>query len=262
MIASTQFAQRSFSRFLLGGNPFSGISHQSSEQDRAMRSYFTTARIKALLHEAERLGVTGLCARADNHIVRLLLEYWDEGGKIRWIAQTCPEFSSISTGVANAIAGGASAIYIHGGQMEYALANGGEDDVHRAVEQIKNAGLPAGVAGHVPHVHQWANEHLDIDFHMCSYYHPTLRDKAAGHVGGVEERFDDSDRDAMVATIAQLRRPVIHYKIFAAGRNTPEEAMTFAAQHLRPQDAVCVGIYPKDHPQMLSEDVDLFQSCL
>lgn len=261
-LSNLLFADNGFSKFILGGNPFSGVSHQSSSTDREMKSYFTTSRIKSLLHEATTLGVNALCARADNHIIRLLQEYWNEGGSIRWIAQTCPEFNSIATGVVNALAGGASAIYIHGGQMEYALANGKEQDIFAAVEQIHAAGLPAGIAGHVPQTHQWADKHLSHDFHMCSYYHPTLRESTAGHVADAEENFAVDDRTAMVATIAQLRRPAIHYKILAAGRNTPIEAFAYCLQHLRNDDAVCVGVYPKNNPNMLREDINFLQQNL
>ena len=62
----------------------------------------------------------------------------------------------------------------------------------------------------------------------------------------------------MTATIRELPRPVIHYKVMAAGRNQPGEALAFAAQAMRPTDAVCVGVFPKDQPDMLAQDVRLF----
>ena len=105
--------------------------------------------------------------------------------------------------------------------------------------------MAAGVAGHNPAVHDWANENLDLDFHMCSYYNPTPRDQNAEHVHGAREVFADGDRAAMVDVIATLRAPAIHYKIFAAGRKDPRDAFAFVAKHLRPQDAVCIGVYPK-----------------
>jgi len=43
-----------------------------------------------------------------------------------------------------------------------------------------------------------------------------------------------------------------------AHSHTPREAFAFVAQHLRPQDTVCIGIFPKDKPDMLAEDVSLF----
>ncbi|MFN2109749.1 MAG: hypothetical protein ACK2UI_08815, partial [Anaerolineae bacterium] len=132
------------------------------------------------------------------------------------------------------------------------------DVVPDIIAQIKGAGLAAGIAAHNPRVHAWADEHLDLDFHMCSYYNPTPRDQNAEHVHGAVETFAAADRAAMVDVIRQLRRPAIHYKIFAAGRNNPREAFAFVAQHLRPQDAVCIGVFPKDKPDMLAEDVRLF----
>ena len=96
--------------------------------------------------------------RADKHIVRLLGEYWDEGGTIQWIAQTCPEFGSPLAGVNAAIHGGAHAVYIHGGQMDFLLANNRLPEAVAAFERIKEAGLPAGIAAHKPDAHLWANE--------------------------------------------------------------------------------------------------------
>jgi len=56
-----------------------------------------------------------------NAYIRVLLEYWNEGGVIQWIAQTCPELGSISRGIENAISEGAKVCFIHGGQMDFLL---------------------------------------------------------------------------------------------------------------------------------------------
>jgi hypothetical protein len=254
MIASVKFGPLPVSRLILGSNPFSGFSHQTVARDQEMRHYFTAARVKATLHQAESLGITTLCARADHHVMRLLLEYWDEGGKLDWLAQTCPELGTIERGVQNAIHGGAKACYVHGGVMDNLLANGGLDEAARAIDTIRSAGLAAGVAGHNHRVFEWAEEHLDVDFYMCCYYNPTPRDKEAAHVHGAAEAFLEEDRQRMVTTIARLRKPAIHYKVMAAGRNDPRAALAFTARHLRPNDAVCIGVFPKDNPDMLAED--------
>ncbi|MDF1514811.1 MAG: hypothetical protein P1S60_13460, partial [Anaerolineae bacterium] len=249
-------------RLTIGGNPFSGFSHQTPERDQDMVNYFTTARIKETLQQAEALGVTTFLGRVDKHIRRILMEYWDEGGTIQWLAQTAPEFTSLQGNIAGAISTGATAIYLHGGQLDFFYAQKQYEPIYNAIQQIKTAGLPAGVAGHTPQVHLWADENLDLDFHMCSYYNPTPRDDHAEHIQGSKERFDDSDRDAMAEVIHQMKTPVIHYKVFAAGRKTPEEALGYVARNLRPQDAVCIGIFPKDNPNMLAEDIDLLDRLL
>jgi hypothetical protein len=61
----------------------------------------------------------------------------------------------------------------------------------------------------------------------------------------------------MTELIQGLSRPVIHYKVLAAGRNHPEEAFAYTARSMRDTDAVCVGIYTKENPHMLEKDVEL-----
>ena len=250
------------SRLILGGNPFSGFSHQSPAEDEAMRHYYTATRIKAELARAERLGITTHIGRADHHIMRLLLEYWDEGGDIQWMAQTCPELGPTMRGVENARRGGAQACYVHGGRMDWLLANDETDEAVEAVAAIRSAGLPAGIAGHNPVVFDWAEANLDCDFYMCCYYNPSDRSTVAQHDPNRTEWFTEEARQKMVARIATLRRPVIHYKIFAAGRNDPREAFAFAARHLRPQDAICIGVCSAAKPDMLDEDVRLFEEAM
>jgi hypothetical protein len=122
--------------------------------------------------------------------------------------------------------------------------------------------MPAGIAGHNPRVFKWADKHLNADFYMCSYYNPSRRDEQAEHISGMSESFKSEDREVMVKLIQHLSKPVIHYKVMAAGRNNPKEAFTFVARYLRSQDAVCVGVYTKDHPKMLEENLQLFKNSL
>jgi len=264
-VGMVKIGHLAISRLAIGGNPFSGFSHQTPEKDREMSRYYTTARIKETLGQAEVLGINAFFGRADRHIMRVLQEYWDEGGTIQWFAQTCPEYATIGRGIANAISGGAVACYLHGGQMDHLFARDPRQirrEALDAIARIRDAGLLAGIAGHVPELFEWAEENLDVDFYMCAYYNPSRRDEQAEHVSGLEERFAPEDREAMVRVIPFLSRPVIHYKVLAAGRNEPEEAFAFVARHLRPQDAVCVGVYTKDHPRMLEEDLRFLENSL
>jgi len=261
-IGTVKIGNRTVSKMIVGGNPFSGFSHQNPAKDDAMRHYYTAARIKETLRQAELLGINTHLARADAHVMRCLMEYWDEGGTIQWFAQTCPEFGPMMRSVENAVRGGATACYVHGGVMDNLLANHQLDEVPGAIARIREAGLPAGVAGHNPKVFEWAEKNLDVDFYMCSYYNSAHRDTHAEHLSGMAEWFKPEDRDAMVRTIRGLSRPVIHYKVMAAGRNDPREALEFVARHLRPQDALCVGFFMRDNPAMIEEDLRLLEEAL
>lgn len=250
------------SRFILGSNPFSGFSHQGSDVDLQMKRHFTTAQIKVVLRDAETLGVNTVLGRVDHHVLRVLLEYWDEGGHLQWFAQTCPEVGNHDACVSRAASGGAKACHIHGGVMDNLLAQGHLDEIPAVVESIRKHGMLAGIAGHNPKVFEWAEKHLDVDYYMCSYYNSAHRDQKAEHVSGITEWFLEEDRQTMTALIQKLSRPVIHYKIMAAGRNNPADAFAFAARQMRPADAVCVGIFPARKPGMLKKDVGLLAEAL
>lgn len=259
---SVQFKEVKVSRLILGSNPFSGFSHQSPEMDWAMRHYFTTTRIKNTLREAEALGVNTVLARTDYHVMRMLMEFRDEGGGLQWFAQTCPEVGSHEACIQRAHAYHAVACHLHGGVMDNAFAQGKLDDVQPALDLIREKGMLAGIAAHNSHVIEWAEEHLDLDYYLCCYYNPERRDENAAHNPNAVEQYLEEDRKAMTDLIQQLSKPVVHYKILAAGRNEPKAAFAFAASKMRANDAVCVGIYQQDRPGILSEDVQLLDESL
>jgi hypothetical protein len=227
-----------------------------------MQRYYNTDTIKRTLRAAEALGVNTLVARTDHHIMRLLLEYRDQGGALQWFAQTCPEVGDHSACVERAAKGGALACHIHGGVMDHLLAQGRLDEIPHVVELIRSRGMLAGIAGHNVRVFEWAEQHLDVDYYMFSYYNPLDRAADPEHVAGSDEYYGPEHRAAMTALIQGLSRPAIHYKVLAAGRNGPAEAFGYVARHLRPGDAVCVGVYTEGAPHMLAEDVRLLDEAL
>ncbi len=251
------------SRFIVGSNPFSGFSHQSAEVDTRMRTYFTAANIKAVLHDAEGLGITAVLGRTDLHVMRLLYEYGNEGGTLQWLAQTCPGVGPQELCIGYARDYGAKACHLHGGHMDWLYANGKIDEVPPLVDRIHECGMAAGIAAHDPNVIRWAEEvGLPVDYYMCSYYNSMRRDERPEHVHGAKEWFWEKDRATMTELIGSLSKPAIHYKVLAAGRNDPAEAFGVVADALRPQDACCVGIFPADKSDMLAEDVRLLGAAL
>lgn len=236
-------------RFIIGGNPFSGFSHQSAEVSQAMVNYYTTERIKATLRHAERLGVNTCIMRGDRHIIRVLNEYFNEGGGLQWLAQTCPELRDVAGNIRQIKAAGAQGCYLHGGMVDGMTREGRAEELRPWVELIKELGLLCGIASHNPKFPLVFEEiGLEPDFYLCCFYDIYSR-------GG--EIYVPEDREAMCATIRALPRPVIAYKIMAAGRNDPDEAFKYAFANIKPTDAVAVGIYTENDPDQLEEDVAL-----
>jgi len=257
MLPTIKIGELEVSRLIIGGNPFSGFSHQSGEMDREMRDYYTVARIKETLATAEAHGINTFVGRADAHIMRLLTEYWNEGGRIQWIAQTAPEHRSDQDNIRRAVHTGASACYIHGGPVDQAHREGRLEAIGELIAFIQAQGVPAGMAAHNPQAHLRAHElGLGADFHTVCFY-----DCGTVHAGE-GDRFRPADREAAVAAIQQLPKPCLGYKILAAGRNDPAEAFRYAFTHLKPTDAVVVGMFTKYQPTQVEENVALVERIL
>lgn len=236
------------SRLIVGGNPFSGNSHFSGELSREMRDYYTTERIKATLRDCETEGINTFLGRGDNHISRVLVEHWNEGGAIQFIAQTCPERASIIDNIDRIAGIGTQMCYVHGGQCDRLVEAGDLEPIREAIEFGKARGLVMGIAGHRPETHEVAVERgLGAQFHCCSLYN--LADR--------QEEYSPEDRDRMCETLRELPVPAIAYKILAAGRNEPEEAFSYAFGSIREGDAVCVGVFPKDRPDEVHQNAEL-----
>jgi len=170
------FCGAQVSRIAVGGNPFSGIGHQDAALDRALKDYYTVARIKQTLFQCEELGINTAFLRADNHIMRLLHEYWNEGGTIQWFAQHAPERRDILHNIRSAKGAGATGVYIQGGLSDALQENGNLEEAREPLALIHELGLINGIAGHQPKTHLDAQAMgLDYDFHMVCFYNITGR---------------------------------------------------------------------------------------
>ena len=248
------FCGLDITRLIIGGNPFSGFSHQSRERDDEMLDYYTVARIKETLGRAEAAGINTTIMRSDYHIHRLLREYYNEGGKIQWIAQVCGNRSldGFAGEVSRTARAGAVAGYLHGGLLDGCYADRDAEGLARLVDALRAAEVPVGTAGHSPEAHLWAHElDLPLDFHVVCFYNcGSLHD-------GKGEKFKEEDVPPAIEAIRQIDKPCIAYKIMAAGRVEPREAFARAFSGIKPGDVVNVGMYRGDNDDMVEKNARL-----
>ena len=246
---TVEIAGLEVSRLIVGGNPFSGGSHQSAALSREMRDYYTTEKIKETLRECERCGITTIQARGDNHIMRMLNEYWNEGGTLKWIAQTASERASVPDNIRQIVSSGAVACYHHGSSTDGLWREGRMDVVRDRLGTIRDTGMIVGLGTHNPEVVRYAEDRgYDVDFYMVCFYDLISR-------GG--EVYLEEDRAAACQVIREVDKPCLAFKIMAAGRNDPEEAFRVALEHIKPSDAVVVGVFPKHRPNEVEQDARL-----
>jgi hypothetical protein len=144
---------------------------------------------------------------------------------------------------------GCKAAYLHGGYMDNLYAAGDEKAVREAVRHGQSRGIPMGVAGHKPIVHDWVDEMDLVDFHVVSFFN------CGSLHGGAGDRFRLADMFPAVQCIQRLEKPCIGYKIMGAGRIDPVMAFEFAFEHIKPGDVVNVGVHRGDKDDMVEENV-------
>ena len=232
------------SRLVVGGNPVSGFSHAGPDRTKAMLDYFTCENTKKLLRDCEAAGINTCFFRADHHVMRVLREYWNEGGTIQWFAQTAPEEDPYRN-LEKAKRFGASAVYLHGGTIDTHFEKGEHDEVLKQLEHAKSLGMPAGVASPIPpNILEVESRGWEPDFYMvCLYNIPGYKGKL-----GVDqdEKFNESDRKIALDAIARVSRPCFAYKILAAGRADARASFEEVLAAIKPTDGVNVGMFPPD----------------
>lgn len=246
-LPTIQIASHQITRLIIGGNPYSGISHHSAAASKAMEDYYTTNQIISDLTQAEQNGINTVLARADKHIMRTLNEYWNTGGKIQWIAQTpkASEYNSLNDYLQIIERYNPIAIYHHGGTTDMLFAEGKLHTIHDNLKRIRELGCAVGIGTHDPHILKHCyTEGFDVDFYVCALYNHTKH----------REMYLSADRDIAISAIQAIPTPIIAIKVLAAGRNEPNDAFRFALENIKPNDAMAVGMYTRFQPDQIQQN--------
>lgn len=226
-----------------------------------MREYFTAECVVDYLHGLVKEGINTLQARGDYHRILYWLELFRrEGGHLHWIAQTASEMSDVFQNIRVLAAAGAAGIYHHGSKTDHFWMEGRIDRVRDYLKCMRDAGVQVGLGTHIPEVIEYAEEKgWDIDYYMACFYNLSRKPRESALVSGrmddVQEEFLDEDPPRMCRTILQTEKMCLAFKILAASRlcATQEEvaaAFRFAFVHIKPKDAVVVGMFPKESDQI------------
>ena len=248
------------SRVIVGHNPPCGNSHVSDALNAEMLAYFTPENVLALYRRAEELGLRTLMIRGDFRMLDWLERYRRAGGTMNVVAQTASEMHDIFGNIRILAAAGVEAIYHHGTQTDKFWREGRIDRTRDYLQCMRDAGVAVGLGTHQPDVIDHAQQHgWDVDFYLACFYNlsrvPRESSLVTGKTAYERELYLPEDRDAMCRMIRAVDKPVIAFKILAAGRlaSTQEQARAafrYAFAHIKPADAVCVGFFPRDADQV------------
>ncbi len=218
-------------RLICGGNLFSGFAHSGDllYVHSLLQHYFTDDKILDILQFCEESGINTTILRTDEQIVGVLRRYRKErGGKIQWIAQTCPAPDNLKDNIKLAIDNGAVGAYCMGGVADDTFAKAGKAELlGEVVSFIKQNGLVAGVGSHSMETAILAEQQkFDPDFYFKTF-------NSAGY-------YSQDTRD-VAALMKTIKKPWIAFKVLGAGRVLPRDGFDLAFRS--GADFINVGMY-------------------
>jgi hypothetical protein len=229
----------SVSRLILGSNPFWGFWHGNPRKPKP----YTQDGRKAVMDAAAGLGLTAIWTPGYKEWVALWNEYKDRGGKLEtWIGQPDGyQGVSLENQITACAKNGGKAVCVQGENVDAAVKNGDFDKLKRWVGLIKDYGMPAGLASHMPGtILKLEDQNLPVDF-----YHLTL---------GVPNSFESEDRERTLETIRKIDKPMVVFKVIGAGRFNPMVDLPYVLKTIRRKDGLCIGV---DNAEQLAENAEL-----
>jgi hypothetical protein len=265
------FGPHRITRLIVGGNPFCGNSHYSQAKSQEMRDYYTAEQVVDVLKQCQAAGINTVQARGDYHRVLYWIELFRRaGGQLHWIAQTASEMHDVFQNIRVLAAAGAMGVYHHGSRTDRYWQEGQIDRVEEYLRCMRDSGVLVGLGTHIPEVIEYSEEKgWDVDFYMACMYNLSRKPRESALVLEAQkaarprtdphaindEEYLAEDRARMCQVVRQTPKTCLAFKILAAGRNCATQAdvraaFEYAFSHIKPQDAVVVGMYTRHLDQV------------
>jgi len=227
------------SRLFMGGNLIGGWAHARDliYVSKLVKSYNSDEKVIHTLQLAEQCGINTLLTNPQ--LNRIVNKYWRETrGKIQFISD-CGISEDLLKGVQMSIDGGAHACYSQGEISDRLVSEGDFDTLSKALDLIRQNGLPAGIGAHrLETIQGCVEKGLKPDFWVKTLHHHKYWSASP------EEWHDNMYCFKPMETIqfmSELEEPWIAFKVLAAGSITPEEGFKYAFEN--GADFICVGMY-------------------
>lgn len=256
-----KIAGQEFSRVMMGGNLIAGYSHSRDLPYVAtlMRRYNTPAKIRETLEIGEVNGVTAINSWVQDDNSQIF-DHWKNGGKLKWFSQVRLDANGGFSQIEKAVDQGAVAIHLTGDCADGLVGQGKYDKIAEAVQFIKSKKRISGVAGHdLVALIECEKNKLDVDFYQKTLhtqdYFSAQRPGDTGAVGANDNSWC-KDPQAVIDFFANVKKPWIAFKIFAAGAIQPRAAFPYTFNG--GADFALVGMFD----WQVEEDVNLAKRVL
>lgn len=229
------------SRLICGGNLISGYAHSRDliYVSKLLGAYFTEEKIMETWAICEQHGINTMIFNPDDKkAVAVYKKYRARGGKIQFLAQVGPPKDNPAPTVKEAVDNGAVGVLLVGNQGDAWTRENALDSVAKFVETVKAQGVIAGVAGHELRTCV-AVEKAGIkpDFYMKTlhnnnYWSKRRPDQTKEVIDNYSvDNYWCREPEETIRFFAELNRPVIAYKVLAAGAVHPRVGFKYAFEN-------------------------------
>ncbi|MFC1714573.1 hypothetical protein ACFL6S_12975 [Candidatus Poribacteria bacterium] len=262
------FGPHSISRLIAGGNPPHGGSHLTKLMNMHMNEYFTPDQTLEFLRRCSKQGINTWQSGQSEKVQYALTRFREEGGEMQFICLASPEKIADADVLAEILELEPIGIAFHGEVTDRMWRNGEIDKIPETLAKIRDTGVQVGLSTHNPAVIDYAEKNgWDLDFYMGCVYRKSRNYEELKEImseAPIGEIYLPSDVPRMCETISKASRTCLAFKILAAGRtcNSPEQvrkAFEFVLGHIKPTDAVIVGMYPR-YTDEIKENADLVRT--
>jgi hypothetical protein len=263
------------SRLLIGGNLIGGWAHSRDliYVSRLFKAYNTEAKVFETLELAEQCGVNTI--QIDPACLDVVEKYKKERkSKIQTMICITPsaDEARMRDQVKYHVDKGATLLYTHGGASEPIVMDGRVDVLGKAVDLIRQQGVPAGIGSHSLEVPIACEKNkIDVDYyvktyHLDRYWSATPKEKReewCWHKGQTSDHdgYCDNifclDPEKTAAFMETMTKPWVAFKVMAAGAIPPRVGFSSAVR--AGADFVIAGMFDFQIEEDVKIAVDAFR---
>lgn len=237
-VPMTRIGNMRVSRMILGGNLIGGWAHARDliYVSKLVKAYHHRDKIFETLLLAEKCGINSLLTNP--LLLGVVEEYWRRNvGNIQFISDCGGE--DLIERIRLSIDSGAAACYVQGEVADRLVREGDFDLIGRALNLIRDNGLPAGIGGHyVETIQGCAAAGLEPDFWMKTFHHHNYW---SVHPDTEHDNIYCRRPEETIRVMRGLKQPWIAFKTLAAGAIDPRDGFRYAFEN--GADLICVGMY-------------------
>jgi hypothetical protein len=253
LLPTVSLGRHQVTRLIIGGNPIYGYSHFNRLLSQHQTDWHTPERVVALLQRCEQAGLNCWQNSYAERTLSDLERYREAGGTMHWLCLGKPDWDQHPENVADAARHRPIGIAPHGSLADRLHRDGKLGVLTDLLKRIRDRGALVGLSCHNPALVELAEDKgWDVDYYMCCLYYRTRSPeeyrKLLGDDLPLGEIYLPSDPPRMFRVVRSVKKPCLVYKVLAAGRRVGSKAevrecFRTALEHIKPTDALIVGMY-------------------